>query len=56
MKVLLDTRTLPWWYTHDPRCNDAARDAILTAGAAESVVSPSEIEFERGLERIDIDT
>ncbi len=56
MKVLLDTHALLWWVTDDPRLSDAARDAILTAEVAVSVVSLWEIEIKRGLRRIDVDT
>jgi PIN domain nuclease of toxin-antitoxin system len=56
LKVLLDTHALLWWVTDDPRLSDAARDTILTADVAVSVVSLWEIEIKRGLGRIDVDT
>jgi PIN domain nuclease of toxin-antitoxin system len=56
LKVLLDTHALLWWVTDDPRLSDAARDAILVADVAVSVVSLWEIEIKRGLGRIDVDT
>jgi PIN domain nuclease of toxin-antitoxin system len=56
LKVLLDTHALLWWVTDDPRLSDAARDAILFADVAVSVVSLWEIEIKRGLGRIDVDT
>jgi PIN domain nuclease of toxin-antitoxin system len=55
LKVLLDTHALLWWVTDDPRLSEAARDAILTAEVAVSVVSLWEIEIKRGLGRIDAD-
>ncbi|MBA2665424.1 MAG: type II toxin-antitoxin system VapC family toxin [Trueperaceae bacterium] len=55
MKVLLDTHALLWWVTDDPRLSDPARDAIVTADVAVSVVSLWEIEIKRGLGRIDVD-
>jgi PIN domain nuclease of toxin-antitoxin system len=56
LKVLLDTHALLWWVTDDPRLSDAARNAILEADVAVSVVSLWEIEIKRGLGRIDVDT
>ncbi len=56
MKVLLDTHALLWWVTDDPRLSSAARNAILDADVAVSVVSLWEIEIKRGLGRIDVDT
>ena len=55
MKVLLDTHALLWWVTDDPRLSSAARNAILDADVAVSVVSLWEIEIKRGLGRIDVD-
>jgi PIN domain nuclease of toxin-antitoxin system len=54
LKALLDTHALLWWVTGDPRLSDAARDAILSAVVAVSVVSLWEIEIKRGLGRIEI--
>jgi len=56
LKVLLDTHALLWWVTDDPRLSSAARNAILDADVAVSVVSLWEIEIKRGLGRIDVDT
>jgi PIN domain nuclease of toxin-antitoxin system len=56
LKALLDTHTLLWWVTGDPRLSDAARDVILTTDVAVSVASLWEIEIKRGLGRIEVDT
>lgn len=60
MKLLLDTHTLLWWYSADPRLSAVARDAIantdhevrVSAASIWEIATKSRIGKLRGVERL----